>query len=104
MLVAVRFSDGSDSKPRPAIVISDDNYNSKFRDFICIPMTSVLTEREHAVIITNKDFESGYLLKPSLAKVDKVTSIAQNTVIRKIGVLDKTAYEKVMQELFSLLK
>jgi mRNA interferase MazF len=100
----VHYSDGSDSKPRPAIVITDTSYNTKFLDFIGVPMTTNLEARDHTVLITNRDFESGYLIKTSLAKVDKITSLEQSVIIRKIGVLNKTTYEKVEQEILKLLK
>ncbi|MHB1868174.1 MAG: type II toxin-antitoxin system PemK/MazF family toxin [Nitrososphaerales archaeon] len=42
VLLTFPFSDLSGSKVRPAVVLSNDEHNAKFEDFIAVPMTSNL--------------------------------------------------------------
>ena len=42
VLISFPFSDMKKSKVRPVIVMSNDEYNNKFKDFIAIPMTQIL--------------------------------------------------------------
>ena len=72
VLISFPFSDMKKSKVRPVIVMSNDEYNNKFKDFIAIPMTSNLNLREYTIKITNKELESGNLIVESLAKIDKI--------------------------------
>jgi len=44
------------SKVRPAIVMSNDGDNNKFKDFIAIPLTLNLNLRYYTIKITNKCF------------------------------------------------
>ncbi|QLH09442.1 type II toxin-antitoxin system PemK/MazF family toxin [Candidatus Nitrosotenuis sp. DW1] len=44
VLAPFPFSDLSQSKFRPAIIMSNNNYNRKFQDFIAIPLTSNPTQ------------------------------------------------------------
>ena len=46
VLLTFPFSDLKSSKIRPAIVLSNDEYNSQFEDFVAVPLTSNLHLRD----------------------------------------------------------
>jgi len=48
VLIPFPFSNLSQAKYRPVIVMSNDNYNRKFLDFIAIPLTSNPNTRDHS--------------------------------------------------------
>jgi mRNA interferase MazF len=50
VLISFPFSDMKKSKIRPVIVMSNDEYNNKFKNFIAIPLSSNLNLR-----VYNKD-------------------------------------------------
>ena len=54
-LISFPFSDMKKSKVRPAIVMSNDGYNNKFKDFIAIPLSLNLNLRYYTIKITNKE-------------------------------------------------
>ena len=85
------------------IVISNDVYNNKFKDFIAIPLTSNLTLREYTIKITNKELESGNLKVESLAKIDKIFSVEKKLVTKNIGRIKKDVYEKIKNMFFEIL-
>lgn len=103
VLLSVPFSELKESKIRPAVVISTDSYNRKFEDMIVVPMTTNLVLREFAVLITNKDLESGRLIKDSKIKVDRIFSVNQKLVKMKIGKVNKEVHEKVKKTVLELI-
>ncbi|MDG7035834.1 MAG: type II toxin-antitoxin system PemK/MazF family toxin [Nitrososphaerota archaeon] len=104
VLLSFPFSDLKSSKVRPAIVMSNDGYNRSSEDFIAVPITSNLKFRDYAVLITNKDLESGRLIVDSKAKVDRVFSVSQRLVRMKIGRMKVETYNRLTAILFKLLK
>lgn len=103
VLVPFPFSDLSSAKFRPVIVMSNDNYNKKFRDFIAIPLTSNPNARDHTVQITHREMATGSLPLASVAKVDKIFSLEQSLVRRTFGQLRQDVFDNVKKELFKLV-
>jgi mRNA-degrading endonuclease toxin of MazEF toxin-antitoxin module len=104
VLIPVPFSNLTNSKPRPVIVISNDNYNKKFDDFISIAMTSQkLVSRDHILPITNKDMEQGKLVVDSIAKVDMIHILHQTLVIHKIGKIRVNTHKILKNLLLKVL-
>lgn len=85
VLLSFPFSDLSASKVRPVIVISNDGYNRDSEDFIAVPLTSNLREREYSILVTQKDLETGKLIVDSRARTDRVFSVSKNLVRMNIG-------------------
>ena len=88
---------------RPVVVMSNDAYNKKFADFIAIPLTSNMKLRYHTVVITSAELETGKLIVDSRAKVDKVFSVEQSLVRKKIGRVKKSVHENLKQILFEII-
>ena len=82
VLVPYPFSDLRQAKYRPAVVVSNDAYNRKFKDFIAIPLTSNPNTRDHTVPVTSKDMARGSLTVASVAKVDKIFNLEQILIVR----------------------
>ena len=104
VLLSFPFSDLKTQKVRPAIIISKDDYNQKFDDVIAIPMTSKLEVRDYAILISNKDLESGNLIRDSKAKVDRIFSVSKNLIKLKIGRIKVDVHKKIIEILFELIK
>jgi len=104
VLLSFPFSDLKTQKVRPAIIISKDDYNQKFDDLIAIPMTSNLEVRDYAILISNKDLESGNLIRDSKAKVDRIFSVSKNLIKLKIGRIKVDVHKRIIEILFELIK
>ena len=87
---------------RPVVVMSNDVYNKKFADFIAIPLTSNMKLRYHTVVITSAELETGKLIVDSRAKVDKVFSVEQSLVERKLEELE-IRVQNLKQILFEII-
>jgi len=100
VLLPYPFSDQEGNKVRPAIIISNNNFNRKSEDCIMLPLTSVIKEVPYSVLITQKDLTSGNLLKPSRIRIDKVFTIRKDLVRMKIGMISNKSFEKIKSEFF----
>ena len=83
--------------------MSTDEYNNKFDDFIAIPLTSRLDDREYAFLITNKEMESGRLKFDSRVKVDRIYSLEQKDVTKKFGKIKKEFHKKLRESLLQVI-
>jgi len=104
VLLSFPFSNLQSSKVRPAIVLSNDRYNRSSKDFVAVPLTSNLQLRDHAILVSNRELESGNLVVDSKVKVDRVFSVSQRLVRMKIARVKAETHEKITKMLFELLR
>ena len=103
VLLSVPFSELKEAKIRPGVVVSNDSYNKKFQDMIVVPMTTNLDLREHSILVTNRDLDSGNLIKDSKIKVDRIFSVNQKLVRMKIGKVKKEIHQKINEMIKELI-
>jgi len=104
LLVPVPFTDLSTNKRRPVLVISNDDYNNITEDVIVAAITSNLTDKKYAVIITNEDLESGNLKVTSCIRADKIFTISQTIVMNKFGTVKKHVIDAVKSKIRELIE
>ena len=104
VLIKFPFSDLTGAKVRPALVISNDEYNLKKLDAVVLAMTSNLTRLEYKVVVTNKDLEDGSLPVKSAVRVDKPFSILQSKILKIQAKLNHSKLEEVKQKISNLLQ
>lgn len=88
VLVPFPFSDLSQSKKRPAVIISNKEYNSKNEDIVCCAVTSNLQNCSDSVEIGKSDLESGHLDLKSIVKPAKLFTLKRSAIIRNIARLN----------------
>lgn len=98
VLVPFPFTDLSDSKKRPAVVISSAAYHQARPDLIVMAVTS--QRRPAAVVgdVTVKDWQAAGLLKPSVIK-PVITTLERTLLIKKLGQLkeeDRAALKQAL--------
>lgn len=103
ILVSFPFSDFGGSKLRPAIIISNDDYNKKFADVLAVPLTTNLELRDYALIITPADLEKGELIKESKVKVDKLFSVEKKLVRMIIGRISQKKFAAIQKMIYGLI-
>ena len=104
VLIKFPFSDLSGAKVRPALVVSNNQYNQEKLDCVVLAMTSNLSKSEYKVIIESKDLDSGSLPVKSAVRVDKPFSILQSKILKiqaKIKVAQFKAVKKAILKLIS---
>ena len=99
ILLPYPFTDQGGSKVRPAIIVSNEEFNKKCPDFIVVPLTSVIKDEPYSLIINQENMQEGELIKQSRARLDKIFTIDKDIIIMKIGRLNEATFNKIKQEI-----
>ena len=81
VLIEYPYTDLIGVKLRPAVVLKDTNDN----DFIVVRATTQSKQTEFDIEIA--DWEKAGLLKPSIIRIHKLTSLETKLVKRRMGIL-----------------
>ncbi len=99
VLLPYPFSNQEGSKVRPAIIVSNDNFNKRCEDCVMIPLTTVIKDEPFSLIINQDCLESGKLLKQSRVRIDKLFTIKKSLIMMKIGKINDKTLEKIKSEI-----
>jgi len=88
LLCEFPFTSGTASKIRPALVLFDLQ-----QDAIICCVTSLL--REGALDVTLTDWRAAGLLKPSVARLDRIVTAEKTVFLRRLGVLSSSDGEAI---------
>ena len=94
------FSDLTNSKKRPALVVANLDGN----DIILCQITSQARADNHSIILTNNDFKKGNLNVTSIIRPNKLFTADKCIILYKVGCLkdDKTKeVEKEITDIFT---
>src|SRR3989344_2123106 len=97
VLLLYPFSDLEGKKVRPALVVSNDQFNKKSADCVMVPLTTVIKEEPYSITIGQEDLSSGKLLKPSRIRADKIFTVQKSLVTMKIARLNDKTFEELKQ-------
>lgn len=101
--VKVPYSNFEESKPRPALIISNNEYNEKNLDVLICAITSNLEKRSYSLVISNEDMEHGTIPITSKIKADKIMQIEKNQIREKIATLNNKTFDSVIEEIKKLV-
>lgn len=85
ILVAFPFTDQTNRKQRPAIIVSTSTYNTERPDLIIMAVTSQI-RAENSFDCLVSDWQAAGLLKPSTVK-PVIATIERGLVIKRLGRL-----------------
>ena len=103
ILVPFPFSDLTSAKKRPALVISNTEFNRKNEDVVCCLITSNPSAK-NAIKITNKDMESGFLEFESRIKPHRLFTVSKSIIYRVLCRLNKEKSQLVIDEIDKLIE
>ena len=99
VLLPYPFSDQVGSKVRPAIIVSNDNFNKRCEDCVMVPLTTLIKDEPFSLIVNQDSLESGKLLKQSRVRIDKIFTIKKSVIIMQIGKINDKTLEKIKTEI-----
>ena len=86
VLVPFPFTDLTTVKKRPALVVSANWYNKRYKDVVLVAVTShvplMLDKLDYR--ITESDFKTGKLYKDSIVKLGKMFTIENGLILKEI--------------------
>lgn len=103
VLIPFPFTSLKTTKKRPVLIISSTDYNKKTDDFIVCGITSNLKDAKFSVIIDKKDLAKGFMPVKSRIKADKVFTLEQSLVIKRISKVKKDILIRVSKELMKII-
>ena len=93
------FSDLSDYKRRPALVLADAGGNA----LLLCQITSQSIRDEYAVKLDVADFQSGSLAKSSYIRPNRIFSADEQIVVYRAGHVHQATVDAVVSNLIKLL-
>lgn len=99
VIINFPFSDLSNSKRRPALVIADWQSN----DVILCQITSIAHKDEFAVELTDNNFISGLLVKKSYIRPNKLFTADKRTFINHAGNISLDKVKEVIDTINKVL-
>jgi len=100
VLVPFPFSDLSQSKLRPAVVLADASRG----DWVLCQITSSPYSDSGAVKLALADFDKGSLRVVSYARPGKLFTANQELLVAEAGVLNGKAFERVLGAAIGVLR
>ncbi len=100
VIVPFPFSDLTQSKRRPALVIS----NLKGNDIILCQITSQNIFDGYSIYLKDEDFQEGSLKKPSNIRPNRIFTADVQIILYKIGTLKNKKIEEVINKIVIIIK
>lgn len=102
VLVPFPFNDKLGFKKRPAVIISKENHHKEYRKYLCLAITSQ-DKRSNTVRYEHKLYKTtsvGLLYKDQWVLPNKVFSIENRIILKKLGTMDKKDYN-IVEDMFN---
>jgi mRNA interferase MazF len=99
ILIPFPFSDLSQSKLRPAVVLA----NAGKEDWILCQITSKSYADLQSIKLTDDDFANGSLKLVSYARPGKLFTANSSLIVSKVGELKQEKFQKIINVVVSLL-
>jgi mRNA interferase MazF len=103
VLLPYPYSNLKEEKVRPALVLSNESFNSQSHDCIVVPLTSVIKDDLYSVLISQSDMSEGTLIRPSRIRPDKIFNVEKKLVKMRVGSVKHAVFDKVRQEVVKIM-
>ena len=100
VIVPFPFSDLSESKKRPAMVIAD----LKGDDVILCQITSQFNNDKYSVLLKDIDLKSGALAKESYIRPNRLFTADKNIILYKAAQLKDAKTKEVVDKIISIIQ
>lgn len=100
VVIPFPFSDLSNSKKRPALVIADLQGD----DIILCQITSAERHDSYSIHLSSSDFDSGGLNIESKVRPNKIFTADSNIIISKKGKISSPKIHEVIEKIIDILK
>lgn len=100
VLVSFPFSDLSEAKLRPALVLADSGKD----DWILCQITSNPYADPRAVELTDTDFDTGSLRVTSYVRPGKLFTASSSLMVSQVGKISQVTLQSIVQAVVDLLR
>ena len=103
VVVPFPFSDLSNIKQRPVLVLSKNARNKISDDIITCGITSRLKDAKCSVLIDNANLERGEIPDKSRIKIDKLFTLEKSIIKKRVAKINQATLLKVKEEFMKLV-
>ena len=89
ILIPFPYSDLTTAKRRTALIVLNNNYNSKFNDVIVCAITSNKFIDDYSLPLKNENLEYGFMPEESVIKTHKLFTIDKNRILKNLALLNQ---------------
>ena len=100
VVVPFPFSDLSQSKRRPALVITELTGD----DLILCQITSQSISDKYAIELIDRDFKKGTLKKKSNIRPNRIFTADSNIILYKVGMLKDEKIKEVIKKIIQIIQ
>lgn len=100
-LVPFPFSNFSQKKVRPILVLSNNTYNKSSKDVIVCAITRNISSKL-GILFDENDLIRGTILTNSAIKIENICFIDKKLVIKQIAILNDKKFNEVKDNLLDL--
>ena len=100
VVVPFPFSDLTQSKRRPALVITALDGD----DLILCQITSKTIKDKYAIIVNDNDFETGELKQPSNVRPNRIFTADTHIILYRIGNLKSVKVSEVIESIVEIIR
>ena len=104
VLIPVPFSDLTNRKQRPVLIISSDRYNETTEDIVVVAITSQLRDLDYSVVIEEDDLNEGTLKVTSAVRADKIYTLSKAIIKKRFGKVNSKVLKGVRLKMSELIK
>ena len=97
------FSTLTKHKIRPALIVSNNQYNAKSSDVIVCAVTSKL-DHTNGIIIDSDDLVEGSLPLKSMIRADKIMQVNKVLIERSFARLHDMQFDKLSNHIYDLVR
>lgn len=100
VVVPFPFSDLTQSKRRPALVVS----KLEGDDIILCQITSQTVKDDYAIALDDKNFETGSLKQPSNIRPNRIFTADSNIVLYRVGNIKTDKLNEVIEKIVEIVR
>ncbi len=107
VLINASFSDLSDTRTRPALVISNEDYNTKQDDVVLILMSSNISRSnpdDYVLEDSNPEFKTTGLMRSSTFRTGKIITLKKELLRYTLGFVGPKTLHEIEKRLQNLLQ
>src|SRR3989344_6388565 len=102
--VKLPFSNLQEEKLRPAIIVSNNNYNSVHNDVILCAITSKIEKKDYGIIIDDNNLSKGKIPLKSRIRADKIIQVEKTLVLEIFAQLNSETYDILIKEINRIIE
>lgn len=103
VLLPFPFSDHSGWKIRPALVLSNNDFNRTDKDIIVCAITSNLSKKPYSIALSQRHIEGGSLENTCMIKTKSIFTIDKSLVLKNIATVNSSLFDTVIYSIAHVL-